>query len=136
MVKITAEYQGDLHCQAKHAPSGATIFTDAPTDHQGKGELFSPTDLIAAALATCILTTLGILARRKGWNVEGMRVEVEKTMTDDSPRRIASLPVLIWMPIVLDHDSRSLIEKAAFTCPVHHSLHPDIEAPIIFHWPE
>ncbi len=135
MVKTTVTYQGNLECIAVYEPSGATIHTDAPKDNEGKGEDFSPTDLVAAALATCIATIIGILAKRKGWNLTGMHLEVEKVMSKEAPRRITSLPVVVWMPQTLSHDERSAVEKAAATCPVHKSLHPDIESPIVFQWP-
>lgn len=136
MVKIFVEYEGDLHCTARHAPSEAIITTDAPKDNQGKGETFSPTDLVAAALATCIGTIIGILGKRKGWDFKGMRIEVEKIMINEPFRRIGRLPVQVWMPINLSQEERKMIEKAAAACPVHHSLHPDIEVSIHFRWPK
>ncbi len=135
MVKTTVEYRGDLGCMAHHGPSGATIQTDAPVDNHGKGACFSPTDLMAASLGTCIATVIGILAQRRGWDLKGMRLEVEKVMSTTAPRRIASLPVVIWMPVLLEPAERTAVEKTAITCPVHKSLHPDIEVPIVFHWP-
>lgn len=136
MVKATINYQGNLVCDVEHGPSGSKILTDAPVDNTGKGSYFSPTDLIAAALGSCIATTIAILAKRKGWEVEGMRLEVEKIMSDDSPRRIRSLPVVVWMPKRLATEQQSMVEKAAMTCPVHKSLHPDIESTIVFNWPD
>ncbi|MDP1834906.1 MAG: OsmC family protein [Chlamydiales bacterium] len=136
MVKAIVKYQGDLICNVEHGPSGSKILTDAPVDNMGKGSQFSPTDLVAAALGSCIATTIAILAKRKGWDVEGMHLEVEKIMSDDSPRRIRSLPVLVWMPQRLDTEKQAMVEKAAMTCPVHKSLHPDIESTIVFNWPD
>ncbi len=136
MVKVDVEYTGDLHCRAVHGPSGGTLETDAPADNQGKGEAFSPTDLMGTALATCIGTILGIQARTKGWALEGMRLSVEKHMATEGPRRIARLPLDIVMPIDLDAEGRAQVDRAAHTCPVHRSLHPDIDAPIRFHWPD
>jgi putative redox protein len=132
MVKVFIEYQGDLHCSAKHGPSGAAMQTDAPADNQGKGESFSPTDLVATALGSCMATVMGIYARQKGISLEGMRVEVSKEMTTTAPRRIARLTTEIWMPPGLERNAA--LEHAAHTCPVHHSLHPDVEKPVEFHW--
>ena len=132
MVKVSIEYQGDLHCRAKHGPSGATVETDAPVDNQGKGEAFSPTDLVGVAMGSCMATIMGIYARQKGISLEGMRVEVSKEMTQSAPRKIARLTTEIWMPAGLPHNSA--LETAALTCPVHHSLHPDVEKPVNFHW--
>src|SRR5471032_282805 len=98
MVKITGEYQGDLHCTAAHGPSGNTLVTDAPKDNQGRGEAFSPTDLVATALATCIVTTMAIVARRSGVELTGLKYEVTKEMSADAPRRIARLTVDLWLP--------------------------------------
>lgn len=136
MVKTFVEYQGDLICKALHSPSGSCLETDAPVDINGKGSKFSPTDLVAVALATCIATTIGIVAERKGWDVKGMRLEADKFMSEEGPRRIYSLPVVVWMPKRLSPEAMIMLENSAATCPVHRSLHPDIEAPIVFNWPE
>jgi putative redox protein len=132
MVKVSISYTGDLHCAAQHGPSGTSLATDAPVDNQGKGESFSPTDLVATALGTCIATTMGIYARQKGIAIEGMRVEVTKEMTATPPRKIARLTTEIWMPGGLPQNPA--LEHAALTCPVHRSLHPDVEKPVNFHW--
>ena len=132
MVKSSIEYRGELHCVATHGPSGATLETDAPVDNQGRGESFSPTDLVATALGACMATIMGIYAQRKNINLEGMRIEVSKEMSQDAPRRIARLTSEIWMPPGLARDTG--LEHAALTCPVHHSLHPEIEKPVNFHW--
>ncbi len=108
--------------------------TDAPADNMGRGESFSPTDLMATALGTCILTTMGIVAQRHGIDMTGARATVEKHMSAEPPRRIARLPVTISMPAGIPPEHRSRLENAAHACPVHRSLHPDIEAPIVFHW--
>ncbi|MEG2327880.1 MAG: OsmC family protein [Akkermansia sp.] len=126
-------YQGGLHCSAMHEPSGATVSTDAPVDNNGRGESFSPTDLVGAALAGCMSTIMGIVAQRKNIVIEGMTVEVGKYMNAD-PRRIAKLEVTITVPLPANHPDRKLIEQAALTCPVKQSLHPDIEIPIIWNW--
>lgn len=134
MVKVSIEYTGELHCRATHGPSGCVIETDAPVDNHGKGESFSPTDLTAASLGACMSTVMGIVAQRHGIELKGMRVEVVKEMSKDTPRRIIRLPVEIWVPLPKSHEKREMLERAALTCPVHHSLHPDIEKPVTFHW--
>lgn len=135
MVQIDAEYHGDLHCTATHGPSGVTLTTDAPTDNHGRGASFSPTDLVATALGTCVATIMGIQAQKRDLDLEGMEISVEKEMASD-PRRIASLRTEVRMPKPLDEQTRQRLEHAARHCPVHHSIHPDIDAPIVFHWPE
>ena len=134
MVRIEMEYEGDLHCRAVHGPSGTELSTDAPKDNQGRGESFSPTDLVATALGTCILTTMAIQARTLGLNVEGATASVEKEMTTEGPRRIGRLVVQIRVPQALSETDRLKLERAAHTCPVHRSLHPDVQAPIEFTW--
>ncbi|MBC7742418.1 MAG: OsmC family protein [Bdellovibrionaceae bacterium] len=129
MVQITATYTGELHCKANHGPSGSTIETDAPKDNQGRGERFSPTDLIAAALGTCILTTIAIVAERDGQNILGSKISVEKEM-NPNPRRIASLKTVIELPKAIPEDYRGKIEHVANACPVKKSLHPDILFPV------
>lgn len=133
MVKTITRYEGDLRCSAVHEPSGAQVYTDAPVDNHGKGESFSPTDLVGAALAGCMSTIMGIVAQRKGLPLEGMTVEVGKHMNAD-PRRIGKLEVTITVPLPPDHPDRTALENAALTCPVKKSLHPDIEIPIIWNW--
>jgi uncharacterized OsmC-like protein len=117
-----------------HGPSKNELVTDAPADNMGKGEAFSPTDLVATALATCIATTIGIVAKRKGFEIPSMRVQVEKHMSTDAPRRIVRLPIKFWIGLPLDHPERPLLEKTAHGCPVHQSLRADIEIPIEFVW--
>jgi putative redox protein len=134
MVEITARYEGDLRCSAVHGPSKTTILTDAPVDNHGKGEAFSPTDLVAAALPACMMTIIGIVAHRHGIDVRGMHARTEKVMTSEGPRRIKSLRTVITVPLAADHAQRELFENAAHTCPVHKSLHPDIDAAIEFVW--
>jgi uncharacterized OsmC-like protein len=136
MVKITGEYEGDLHCRATHGPSKRTLETDAPVDNQGRGEAFSPTDLVATALGTCILTTMAIAARRLGLDLKGARFEVTKEMSTDVPRRIARLATQIWLPVPRSADRDGVLERAARTCPVHESLHPSIDGPVVLHWKE
>lgn len=134
MVEVRIDYLGDLRCVAHHGPSGETLKTDAPVDNNGRGEFFSSTDLLAVALGTCMETIMGITAARKGVSLEGLRIVVQKHMSDDLPRRIASLAVDIYMPIAEDHHEKKLLQSAALSCPVHHSLHPDIEIPIRWFW--
>lgn len=133
MVKTITRYEGNLRCSAVHEPSGAQVYTDAPLDNHGKGESFSPTDLVGAALAGCMSTIMGIVAERKGLPIEGMTVEVGKHMNAD-PRRIGKLEVTITVPLPPDHPDRSALESAALTCPVKKSLHPDIDIPITWNW--
>lgn len=134
MVRITMNYEGDLHCTAVHEPSATTLATDAPRDNQGRGESFSPTDLVATALGTCILTTLGIVARNHELDLSGATATVEKEMTAVPTRRIGSLATSIHIPLSLADEHKQRLERAAHTCPVHKSLHPDIDAPITFTW--
>ena len=134
MVTIQAVYEGDLHCKAVHGPSRAEINTDAPTDNQGRGENFSPTDLVATALGTCMLTVMGIMARTLKVDIGGATATVEKEMSSTAPRRIDSLRVRIHVPHALSPEARQKLERAAHTCPVHQSLHPDIHMPIEFVW--
>ena len=133
-VSITVEYEGDLRNRATHGPSGNQIITDAPTDNHGKGEAFSPTDLVATALATCMATVMSIKARQKGYDLTGIKVNVEKHMSEDSPRRIVALPIRMEIPLPADHPDRKILEATALACPVHHSVHPDIDKPITFIW--
>jgi uncharacterized OsmC-like protein len=135
MVTITGEYQGDLHCTAVHGPSGSAIGTDAPRDNQGRGEAFSPTDLVATGFATCIATTMAIVARRHGVEIGGIRYEVAKEMSADSPRRISRLSARLWMPPSARGVPQGVLEKAANTCPVHQSLSPSVEKVIELIWP-
>ncbi len=134
MVNVTSTYEGGLRCRAVHGPSGTTLVTDAPVDNHGKGESFSPTDLVATALGGCMMTIMGIVAERHGLDLTGMTAETEKVMTATPPRRIASLRTRITVPLSADHPQRQPLEQAARTCPVHKSLHPEIDAAIEFVW--
>jgi putative redox protein len=129
---IDSTYQGQLRCLCNHGPSGTALETDAPTDNQGKGERFSPTDLVATALSTCMLTIMGIVAERHGWALEGCSARVEKTMSADTPRRIAKLTVWVTLPAGLEEQQRALLQRAAETCPVKVSLEGAI--PMELHW--
>jgi len=132
MVVVEGRYLGDLRCEATHGPSGAKIVTDAPADNMGRGEMFSPTELVGTALGTCIVTTMAIVAARRGIDLSTATFRVEKHMVADPVRRIGRLPVTIRLPASLDAESRTILERAAHTCPVHKSLHPDVAAPISF----
>ncbi len=134
MVEIRIRYLGGLRCEAIHGPSKTTLTTDAPTDNMGKGESFSPTDLVATALGTCILTTMGIVAQRCGIDLSGTTVHVTKEMVSTPHRRIGRLAVTLHVPNELSEDDRHRLENAGRSCPVHRSLHPDVEAPITFRW--
>ena len=130
-VKLSASYVGQKRVQVQHGPSGQILATDAPLDNNGKGESFSPTDLVAAALGSCAMTMISIVAEKKGINLEAMEMEVEKSM-NDSPRRIQALPVSIKLPSSLTADQRKLLEASARSCPVAKSISEEIEAPINF----
>ncbi len=132
--KMSVRYLGNKKMELSHEPSGALIRTDAPKDNNGEGTLFSPTDLVGAALGSCTLTVVSIVAEREGVDLAGSHVEVEKTMSPGGagPRRIAALPIVLHLPQALDQDQRRKYERVAQTCPVHHSLHPEIEATIRF----
>ena len=133
-VKISVRYEGQLHCEAVHGPSGTKLATDAPVDNEGKGESFSPTDLVATALAACMATIMGIVAKRHGIRLEGMTVETVKEMSADSPRRIVGLKSKVTVPLPADHPQRKLLEGAGLGCPVHHSLDPRIDKSVEFVW--
>jgi putative redox protein len=132
MVEIDVVYEGDLHCRAKHGPSGSEIFTDAPKDNQGGGEAFSPTDLVGTAMGTCMLTMMGVYARKKGIDLKGSRVHVTKEMISTPHRRIRRLGVTFDLPAHVDEARRAALRRAAETCPVHRSLHPDVEVDLTF----
>jgi len=134
MVKITGEYQGDLHCAARHEPSGNALVTDAPKDNQGRGEAFSPTDLVATALGTCVVTTMAITARKQGLELRGTKFEVTKEMSAYGPRKIARLTTHLWLPFPKTEAVAKLLEHAAHNCPVHLSLDPSVEKPVVLHW--
>ncbi|MBW2243637.1 MAG: OsmC family protein [Deltaproteobacteria bacterium] len=133
MVRIEMQYEGELHSSARH-PSGATLETDAPKDNEGRGEAFSPTDLLATALGSCILTVMGIVARRHEWPLKGTTVSVEKHMVADPTRRIGRLDVQVEFSAGIPESARRVLERTAHTCPVHNSLHPETKVDIAFHW--
>jgi len=133
MVEIQIAYQGKLRCSATHVDSGATLLTDAPKDNMGNGQSFSPTDLVATALGACMLTLMGIAAQRMEIDLSGTTVTVTKEMTP-APRRIGRLAVTFRVPLSLNPEQRQKLENAAMTCPVHKSLHPDVQIPVSFKW--
>lgn len=134
MVRIDVEYRGRLRCVSVHEPSRAELATDAPKDNQGEGASFSPTDLVATALATCVLTTMAIVANRHGWKLEGATASVVKHMVADPVRRIGKLELTVRMPAGLDAKARETLERTAHTCPVSKSLAPNVELPMTFEW--
>ena len=134
MVHIDLNYLGSLRCEAIHGPSGTKVLTDAPTDNHGKGEAFSPTDLAAASLGACMATIMGIAAEQHGVDLGNVKVGVDKVMSTDSPRRIVKLDVSFTVPLPPDFPKRKTLENAALACPVHHSLHPEIEQVVRFDW--
>src|SRR5678816_4360883 len=125
MVNISIKYTGDLHSDATHGPSQSKIATDAPTDNKGKGEAFSPTDLVATALGTCMTTTMGIKAQELGIDLRGMTVSVQKEMSKDAPRRIVALPSEVHIPLPASSPHRDALEQAGLNCPVHKCLPPE-----------
>jgi putative redox protein len=127
-------YNGALRSTCTHLQSGQSIITDAPTDNNGRGEAFSPTDLTATSLATCMITVMGIKARANEWNIDGAELEVTKVMASE-PRRISEIHIKVIMPTGdFDDKSIKILENTARTCPVALSLHPDIKQLISFEW--
>lgn len=141
MATIHIDYLGELRTDCVHLQSGTHINTDAPTDNQGLGEAFSPTDLVANALGTCIITTMAIFARRDGIDLKGSVLDVTKVMTSEPPRRIARIEINLILranqegnPFLPDDETRARLEKIAHTCPVAISLHPDVEQAVNIQW--
>jgi uncharacterized OsmC-like protein len=128
----TARYEGQLRTQATHVASGTSIQTDAPVDNHGRGEAFSPTDLVGTALGTCILTTMAIVAERHQITLVGSTVDVKKTMSQEPPRRIVQFDVDLYLPATLSEADRALMERVAHTCPVALSLNPEIRQEVRF----
>jgi len=136
MVEINTVYEGGLHCKAVHKPSGVTIETDAPVDNRGKGESFSPTDLLATSLAVCYLTTMGIAAEDREINMKGATCRIEKHMSSDAPRRVVKLVAEIIFPAGIPFDKRGILEAVALHCPVSKSLSADIDVDLKLHFPD
>lgn len=128
-------YQGQLRTSATHLQSATTIETDAPTDNQGKGERFSPTDLVATALGSCMMTIMGIKARDMELDLTGVELEIQKNMKSD-PRRIGGVNVVFHFPegLILDEKQKAILKNAALTCPVAKSLNAEIEQNVVFNW--
>jgi len=133
-VDIELEYSGDLHCLAVHGPSGSRLVTDAPVDNGGKGEAFSPTDLVATAAVSCILTVMGLVGKRNGLDLSGLRGRVTKEMASAPLRRIGRLQIVIDLPAGLAPADRKKLEAAAASCPVKQSLHPDVVVDLTFRY--
>jgi putative redox protein len=135
-VTSKVNYTGGLRATATHLRSGSEIETDAPVDNHGKGERFSPTDLVATALASCMVTTMGIAANTHGLDIDGMECEVEKIMVPD-PRRIGEIKVNLYFPKTKSYTDKDkkILEHTALTCPVIESLHPDCKKTVLFIWP-
>lgn len=136
MPTVKTIYLGDLRTNSTHLQSGNQLITDAPTDNMGKGEAFSPTDLLATAAGTCILTTMAIVAQRDGIELTNSEVEVSKIMTQTPPRRIVRLEINLKMKtnVVLSNEQIKKLENTAHKCPVSLSLHPDVEQILTFEW--
>lgn len=126
-------YLGDLRAESTHVKSNNTFLTDAPLDNNGKGEAFSPTDTVATGLASCMLTVMGIKARNMNVDMSGTTAEVTKTMASE-PRRISKIEIVIDFPFSTNDKTKKILEHTAKTCPVHYSLHPDIEKDVTFNW--
>ena len=134
MSTIEIHYEGQLRTAATHMASRAGLLTDAPVDNQGKGESFSPTDLVATGLGSCMLTIMGIVAERHGLDMSNASAEVTKVMAADPVRRIARLEVTLRIPGSFDGKARAALEKAALGCPVHATLGSTVEMPVNFIW--
>ncbi len=128
-------YKGVLRTEAKHLQSNTIIETDAPTDNQGKGERFSPTDLLATSLGTCMITTMGIKARNMNVDLTDTKISIQKIMKAD-PRRVGKVEVIFDFPssLKIDDNQKQILENTAHTCPVAVSIHPDIEIETVFNW--
>ncbi|MGY3091210.1 putative redox protein [Hymenobacter sp. UYAg731] len=134
MNTATARYAGHLRTEATHVASSNVIQTDAPVDNHGRGEAFSPTDLVSTALGSCMMTVMGIVAERHQWDLVGSTFAVVKHMSTEAPRRIAQIDVTFTLPAALTPTERALLERSAHTCPVGLSLHPDVRQNIVFEY--
>jgi putative redox protein len=136
MPTVKTTYLGDLRTTSTHLQSGNQLITDAPTDNMGKGEAFSPTDLLATATGTCMLTTMAIVAQRDEIDLTGSEVEVTKIMSQTPPRKVARLEINLKLKtnIVLTDEQIKKLENTAHKCPVSLSLHQDVEQAIAFEW--
>lgn len=134
MVQVEIRYLGDLRCSATHGPSQINLTTDAPLDNQGLAESYSPTDLVATALGTCMLTIMGIVARKHVWDIRGTTVRVTKHMVSTPIRKIASIETELHIPIELGPEEQKQLENAAHSCPVYETLKGNVEMPVRFVW--
>ena len=134
MTTSTSKYSGELRTHSVHTQSGETYITDAPTDNEGKGEAFSPTDIVATSLANCMMTIMGIVSKRKGLIIKGTEAKIDKFMGTD-PRRITEIKIDFYFPVNFSEDERKLLEKSALNCPVAKSLSSDLKQNIEFHYP-
>lgn len=128
-------YEGSLRTVATHLQSSTAIETDAPVDNQGKGERFSPTDLLATSLGSCMMTIMGIKARDMELDLSGVTIDIQKNMKSE-PRRVGGVDITFTFPetLVLDEKQKAILKNAALTCPVARSIHPDIEQNVVFNW--
>lgn len=133
MITSNVTYKGALRTVSVHLRSGNEIITDAPVDNNGKGEAFSPTDTVATALASCMLTIMGVKAKAKEITIEGATADVTKTM-GVNPRRITKIDIVFKLPFAFDDATKTILERAALTCPVYYSLHTEIEKKVSFNW--
>ncbi|MEN6624903.1 MAG: OsmC family protein [Candidatus Sumerlaeia bacterium] len=136
-VNIDVTYLGGLRCEITHGPSRQKFQTEAPVDNGGKGESISPTDMVGGALGACILTIMGLMAQRNGWDIAGTTVNVTKDMTATPPRRVASLRAIVTLPkgFQLGEADRAKLEAAANACPVKQTIHPDTSIDLQFVYP-
>jgi putative redox protein len=137
-VETNIVYEGGLRCAAEHGPSGQIVATDAPVDNGGRGAAFSPTDLMGVALGTCMVTIMGIYAKKAGLDIDGTRVHVVKDMTAVPVRRIGKITVVVTLPAgrSFSPEQREELERAAALCPVKQSLHPDVQVAMEFVYPD
>jgi putative redox protein len=136
MVAQSLTYIGGLRCELTHTPSKTKLITDAPTDNHGRGESFSPTDLVISALASCIVTTMAIGVEPEGLNLHGTAIHAEKHMSTDPPRRISKIVMKLDFAKGIPQNQRSRLEHIARTCPVQRSIHPDIVVELVFNYPD
>ncbi len=135
MATIETIYLGELRTEATHVLSGTKLLTDAPIDNQGRGESFSPTDLVAAALGSCMITIMGMAARTHGFNIEGTRLSITKIMTQEPPRKIAEIVIHLDFPLDYPDKVKKIIDFTVKNCPVALSLHPDLKQTVTVTYP-
>jgi uncharacterized OsmC-like protein len=133
MATLKTKHLGSLRTEITHLQSGNTVTTDAPTDNNGKGEYISPTDMVAGALGSCMLTLMEMAAARMGIDMTGTTLDITKVMAAD-PRRISEIVIDVRFPFAADAKTRTIIERAGHTCPVSKSLHPDLRQSVTFHY--